>query len=103
MILHHDVPSVQPRDGDDLPGVLLKLVQEPCGRLPLALLLLVPHHPHDLRRPTGQGPYCTSNIEPTFYIVLPLQVTQSYLPRVVKPTPPPGEKKKTSTKETKAQ
>ena len=42
-------------------------------------------------------------IKPTFNVVFPLQVTQSYLPRVVKPTPPPGEKKKTPTKETKAQ
>ena len=46
--------SVQPGHGDSLPGLLLQLVPQAGGRLPLALRLLVANSAHSLRGTSGR-------------------------------------------------
>ena len=86
-----------------MPCLLFKLVQEQSGWISLALCLLVSYHFDDLCGKTG------TSLEIIYCLLfqnLICQVTQSYLPRVVKPTPQPQEKKKSqngSAKEIKSQ
>ena len=80
-----------------MPRLLLKLVQEQSRWISLEMHVLVSHHFDDMRCKTG---LCI-NLKCIVTPLLNFKVTQSYLPRVVKPTPPPQDKRKTAAKETK--